>query len=64
MFFNQKTNDKQPDIKGTIVLPDGQEYRISAWKKDGNKGEYYSLAVDTYNSGGITATTSSDGLPF
>ena len=60
LFYNEKSNDKQPDVKGTIVLPNGEEYRISGWKKEGGKGEYYSLAIDTYNNNG----SGGEGLPF
>ena len=65
LFWNEKSNEKQPDIKGTIVLPDGTEYRLSGWKKAGNRGEFFSMAIDTYNGGGSSQTsTSSNNLPF
>lgn len=64
LFTNdKKTTEKQPSMRGSIVTPDGTEYRISAWKKDGKNGEFFSLAVDTYEGFKQESTTGTD-LPF
>lgn len=61
LFNNEKSNERQPDMRGKIITPDGKEYKISAWKKEGQKGEFLSLAIDTYNQGG---DGSGNNLPF
>lgn len=49
MFPNEyKKTDSQPSWRGTIVLPNGEEWRIAAWSKSGVKGDYLSLALDQY----------------
>ena len=45
LFPNNKTKDTQPDLTGIICLADGTEKRISAWKKTGMKGEFYSISI-------------------
>lgn len=46
LFTNEKVlSEKHPNMSGTIVTPDGKEYRIAAWTKQGNKGRYLSLAI-------------------
>ena len=66
LFFNEKKHDKQPDLRGTIVTPDGQEFKISAWKRAGNKGEYFSVAIDQYEKQQTEPASSTGGnnLPF
>lgn len=64
MFFQEKAHEKQPDIKGTIVTPDGNEYRVSGWKRSGNKGDFYSLAIDTPGQFGAVKHEDNGGLPF
>lgn len=61
LFINEKSNERQPDMRGKIITPDGIEYKISAWKKQGAKGEFYSLAIDTYQKEG---KTDGNNLPF
>lgn len=63
MFNNEKTKDNQPDFKGTIVTPDGQEWRVSGWKKSNPKGEFISLAIEEprYKD---SAEGGGSGLPF
>ena len=49
LFTNKhKQNEKHPSFKGTIVLPDGTEFRISAWNKTSQNGDYISLAIDQW----------------
>lgn len=38
-----KKEDKQPDYKGSLRLPDGTLMNIAAWLKKGTKGDFYSL---------------------
>jgi len=46
MFTNiKKENDTQPDLTGVILTPDGKEYKIAGWKKEGKKGKYLSLSI-------------------
>lgn len=62
LFLNDKrTNEKQPVMRGTMVSPDGTEYRISAWEKEGKQGKFFSLAIEAVNadSPGVT-----NNLPF
>lgn len=45
LFKNdRRTNDKQPEYNGTIVV-DGVEYWLSAWVKESSRGRFFSLAV-------------------
>lgn len=72
LFANKnKQNEKHPSFKGTIALPDGTEYRISAWTKSGQKGEYLSLAIDQWdgnksqgNTAPISGPSPTNNLPF
>jgi hypothetical protein len=46
LFVNTyKKDDKHPDYKGSIRLPDGTLMNIAAWLKKGQKGEFYSLSL-------------------
>lgn len=46
LFVNdRKQGDKHPDYKGTINVG-GKEFWLSAWKKNGAKGEFFSLSVE------------------
>lgn len=40
-----KKTDKHPDFKGNLNVG-GTEYWISAWKKNNDWGEYFSLSVE------------------
>lgn len=43
LFKNEKQNDRQPDLKGTILIG-GTTYEIAAWVKTSKRGEkFYSL---------------------
>jgi len=41
-FPNTKTNDNQPDFKGTVMV-DGVKKEVAIWVKEGNNGIYYSM---------------------
>lgn len=46
LFNNdRRTNDKQPNYRGSITLEDGKEYWVSGWIRDGRKGKFLSLAL-------------------
>jgi hypothetical protein len=47
MFRNdRKQGERDPDYRGTIVDPNGNEYKLSGWKKTSSKGvTYLSLAM-------------------
>ena len=46
LFPNDKGgNPKRPDYRGNCTL-NGEPFRISAWRKQGAKGEFLSLAFD------------------
>lgn len=34
-----------PDYKGSITTPDGTEFWLSAWIKDGKRGKFMSLSM-------------------
>ena len=38
-----KKGDTHPDYKGTITTPDGKEWDIAIWVKDGAKGKFFSV---------------------
>jgi hypothetical protein len=45
LFKNdRKESDNHPDYKGSINVG-GQEFWLSAWIKDGNKGKFMSLSI-------------------
>ena len=45
LFKNNAANDKAPGYRGTIKTPDGTEYEISAWVKEGKNGKFFSLSI-------------------
>lgn len=46
LFRNKyKDKDSQPDHKGSMTTPDGHEWDISAWVKDGKNGKFFSLSI-------------------
>lgn len=53
LFKNdKKEKETQPDWKGSIKLPDGQEYWFDAWTKQGTKGEFISGKIGNPKNGG------------
>ena len=46
LFRNKyKEKDNQPDHKGSFTTPDGKEWEISAWIKEGRNGKFFSLSI-------------------
>lgn len=46
LFKNDnKSADNQPDYKGTMKTPNGEELEIGAWIKEGAKGKFFSLKI-------------------
>ena len=66
LFINEKkSTDKHPNMIGTILTPDGIEYSVSAWTKEGKKGKYLSLSIQVPRENNNTSTKiSNDDLPF
>lgn len=51
-IFNNgyKERDSQPDMKGTMKTPDGQEWEISGWWNEGRNGDYLAISIqEPYN---------------
>ena len=44
---DKRGNPKRPDWFGKIDI-DGKEYKLSGWNKTGQRGEFISIARDTY----------------
>ena len=45
LFRNDKKSDNAPDYKGGFADPNGVEYEIAGWLKEGKKGKYLSLKI-------------------
>ena len=42
----KKTDEKQPDIKGNFLSPNGEEMEIAIWRRKSKAGnEFFSLSV-------------------
>jgi hypothetical protein len=55
LFKNdKKTKDTQPDWKGSIKLPNGEEFWFDAWTKKGNNGDFISGKIGNPKQGGST----------
>ena len=63
LFKAEKKSDKHPDLTGTIKLDDG-EYYVSAWKKQGQKGDFLSLSLKKKEAKPESSNTYSNDLPF
>jgi len=46
IFKNEnKQSSNHPDYNGKIKTPEGREYDLSMWVKDGKKGKFFSVSV-------------------
>lgn len=42
-----RSSERSPSMRGTVTMPDGNEYEISAWSKESpNAGKYLSFSID------------------
>jgi hypothetical protein len=77
LFKNdKKTKDTQPDWKGSIKLPNGEEFWFDAWTKKGNNGDFISGKIGNPKQGSSTvdqpaaykiyptAVPADDDIPF
>lgn len=55
LFLNdRKAKASHPDYKGSMTDASGQEFWISAWVKQGRKGEFLSLAFEKKEDAPVT----------
>jgi len=65
LFKNdKKTKDTQPDWKGSIKLPNGEEFWFDAWTKQGTKGEFISGKIGNPKQGSSTVDQPTAYQPF
>lgn len=67
IFKNNKEKDSQPDYKGNIKTPEGKEYEIALWLKEGQKVKYFSVKIqEPYKAEDqqSDSSQSEDDLPF
>lgn len=62
LFRNSyKEKDSQPDHKGSFTDPDGKEWQLSAWIKEGRNGKFFSLSIqEPYKKTPAGVSTDSD----
>ncbi len=69
LFRNKdKESEKHPDYKGNLTVG-GEEFWLSAWIKEGNKGKFMTLSVTPKNKDKADAAAGkrvelSDEIPF
>lgn len=67
---NNKASENHPEYKGTIKTPEGKEYDLALWVKQGQKGKYFSVSIqEPYRGQDQPQTTQAtnednDDLPF
>lgn len=58
IFKNNKASENHPDYRGTIKTPEGKEYDLALWVKEGQKGKYFSVSVqEPYKGQSQTSAT-------
>lgn len=63
LFKNdRKSTDKHPDYTGSIKLPDGHEYWLSGWIKQGQKGQFLSVQIGNQKDGRAQQRTPPAGV--
>ena len=61
---NKKTDDKQPDYTGNILVGT-TEMRLAGWIKEGKTGKFLSLKISEQNAKQETSSTNDgDDMPF
>jgi uncharacterized protein (DUF736 family) len=61
---NKKTDDKQPDYTGNILVGT-KEMRLAAWIKEGKNGKFMSIKLSEQNSKQETSSANDgDDMPF
>jgi hypothetical protein len=60
---DKKTKDTQPDWKGSIKLPNGEEYWFDAWNKQGTKGGFISGKIGNPKNSQVNAPASFNTFP-
>lgn len=65
LFKNdKKTNEKQPDYSGSIMV-DGKAHKLAGWVRESKNGKkFLSLKVESTNYNPQTNEQKSDDLPF
>lgn len=65
LFKNdKKTNEKQPDYNGSIMV-DGKSHKLAGWVREAKNGKkFLSLKVESTNYNPQTNEQKSDDLPF
>lgn len=59
LFQNNKEKPNQPDYRGELTTPDGDQLVVSGWKKQGKKGPWLSLSVEKKGNWQDSASTPS-----
>jgi len=65
----EKKSDKAPDYKGLMRDPNGKEWEVSLWIREGKKGKFFSVGikepwVKDAKKTEITTKEIDDDLPF
>ena len=61
---NKKTNEKQPDYTGNILVGT-KEMQLAAWIKEGKNGKFMSIKLSEQNSKQETSSTNEgEDMPF
>ena len=60
---DKKEKDTQPDWKGSIKLPNGEEFWFDAWNKQGTKGGFISGKIGNPKQSQTNAPTSFNAFP-
>jgi hypothetical protein len=65
IFKNNTENPKAPQYTGTCIAPDGTNYRISLWVKEGQKGKFFSGKMEIPQKQNIqNSFDKEDEMPF
>jgi len=59
---DRKTLDRHPDIRGQCVI-DGRAYWIAGWRRENERGAFYSLAFTPKDTPAATSSGTPEALP-